>query len=172
MIVPIRSWPTPTPRRANPNFKPESGQQSPEKEVQPHSRKATQEKEGPKKEEPTPTLRRANLYPRERRANPKPEERRANPNSNGRPQPHGPIPVSLKIKIITTQSWTNRNPKEEGPTPTSSLLYSWVRPGPPFRIGHGNWPSLSPLFGWLSPLGPGQPRPEGPTLTRKGRANL
>ena len=102
-------------------------------------------------------------YPRERRANPNPREGRVNLNPKGQP-----------------------NPKKEGPTPTSSLLYSWVRPGPPLQdrawslpflsFWLGPWPSHPLLWGraWPFPLlgrGPGQPRPEGPTPTprRKGQ---
>ena len=70
------------------------------------------------------------------------------------------------------------NPKKEGPTPTSSLLYSWVRPGPspsfpfgwapgfpihPFLAGPG-----FPLF-WVGALA--NPDPKGQPRPREGRAN-
>ena len=140
--------PQPQGGRANPNFKPEKAQPSPRERSPTH----TQEKEGPNN-------------PREGRAN--------------------PLPKSGKDIFVNFFYLTNTImslpilPKKEGPTPTSSLLCSWVGPGPPLQdrawpltflsFWLGPWPSLSPLFGWLSPLGPGQPRPEGPTLTRDRR---
>ena len=95
--------------------RPQEGIANPNPEGRPHT----------KKEEPTPTLRRANLFPREERASP---EGRADRNPNGRPQPQGPIPVLfsptlgdnyhcvivISILIITTQSWTTATPRRKG----------------------------------------------------------
>ena len=136
--------------RANHNFKPEKANRHPEKE----SPTPTQEKEGPRTQEKEGPIN----FPRV-----------------------GRTYLSFFYFTITIMSLSIL-PKKEEPTPTSSLLHSWVRPGPPLQdralplsflsFWLGPWPSLSPLFSWPSPLEPGQPRPEGPTLSRKGRANL
>ena len=63
-------------------------------------------------------------------------------------------------------------PKGVGSALTLPLLLGQAWPLPFLSFWLDPWPFLSPLFGWLSPLALGQTRPEGPTLTRKGRANL
>ena len=104
---------------------------------------------------------------------------RANPD----PKKEGPTPTSSprRANPQTTE-------EKEGPIPFPRVggrapsFAPRVRPGPPLQdrawllpylsFWLGPWPSHPPLSGWLSPVGPGHTRPEGPTLTRKGRANL
>ena len=90
MIIPTRSWPTPTPRRKG---------QPPTQEKQPKRRKGQPQPKGP-----TPL--------QEGRANPDPEKGQPLPKrTKGRPHPK-------KEEPTPTLRRDNRNPKEEGPTPS------------------------------------------------------
>ena len=176
MIETTQSWTTPTQRR--------KGQPRPwprERRADPTPRRKSQ----PRPWEGTTAT------PR-RKGQPRPQEGRANPNflpEKGQPSPRERSPTPTQEKQPKRRKF---QPQPKGPTPPQEgranpnfkppllLGQAWPSPtrsGPsPFLLA-GPWPSLSLLFGWPSPLRPGQPDPkgqpspekEGPTFTRERR---